>query len=336
MKRFGFVILAVLTAAQLLEGAWFNTCWTHRRPITVTTTTSATPTDYQILVTLTTAIMGNPYTAVNTDGSDIRFTNSDGTTEIDFWVESWDNTDTSEIWVELPDAIPSSSTDTIYIYYGNPSASSASNGDNTFLFFDDFSGDLSKWTEHIRPENIDIVSGYLAITGGTTSSPYGFSVIGSDATYSSFTDGVIEAKYSAATDALPEFIFRGVYASNTGYKARYDCRDGSEQPWMMPPYNGWSSFGTSITRCGIDDGSWNKIKVTVNGTSFEMFQNDVSEATVTDATYAGPGEVGVANHYGSWIHVDDFRVRKYASPEPNVNVNSTAEQNSGDFFLLFE
>ena len=35
------------------------------------------------------------------------------------------------------------------MYYGNPSASGSSNGDKTFEFFDDFSGDLTKWVfEH--------------------------------------------------------------------------------------------------------------------------------------------------------------------------------------------
>jgi hypothetical protein len=307
-----------ITDAITVE-AWMNPLadgWKYKRPITLSPATSVD--NYQVNVILTTSNFD--YSKAKANGEDIRFYDANGTS-LNYWIENWNSSGTSTIWVK----VATSGTDRIYMYYSNPSASSVSNGTNTFEFFDDFSGDLSKWTKHILPDSINIESGYLALTGGTTSSPYGFTAIGSDATYTSFTDGVIEAKYSAATDALPEFIFRGVYASNTGYKARYDCRDGSEQPWMKPPYSGWASFGTSITRCGIDDGTWNRIKVTVYGTSFEMFQNGSSKATVTDLSYAGPGEIGVANHYGSWIHVDDFRVRKYASPEPTATVgNETA------------
>ena len=292
----------------------------YRKSFNITNTTAGAQTNYQMKLLVSKNSGSDGSGTVNLSGhcqddfDDIRFTNAAGA-ELDYWTETVNSGANATVWVEL-DSVSATGNTQFYIYYGNSTVSSASNGNNTFLFFDDFSGDLSKWTKHIGPENITIVNGYLAITGGTTSSPYGFSVIGSDATYSNFTDGVIEAKYSAATDALPEFIYRGVNASNTGYKARYDCRSGSEQPWMKPPYSGWAGFGTSITRCGIDDGTWNIIKVIVRGTSFEMFQNDVSKANVTDATYAGPGEVGVANHYGSWIHVDDFRVRKYVSPEP--------------------
>ncbi|MGB2783367.1 MAG: DUF2341 domain-containing protein, partial [Atribacterota bacterium] len=116
---------------------WYNSNWGYRREITVITDpAAATPADYQVLVTLTTDDMGNPYTNVNADGSDIFFTNTNGTSPIDYWIESWDNEGDSEVWVEVPDAIDANSSKIIYMYYGNPSASSASNGTNTFMLFD--------------------------------------------------------------------------------------------------------------------------------------------------------------------------------------------------------
>lgn len=78
--------------------------------------------------------------------NDIRFTSLDGTTNLDYWLESSDG-NTAVFWVEVKDDLSSMGT-TIFIYYGKLGASSASNGDNTFVFFDDFDGstfDSSKW-----------------------------------------------------------------------------------------------------------------------------------------------------------------------------------------------
>jgi hypothetical protein len=122
--------------------SWYDTDWSYRRAITLSPATSMA--NYQVLVTLTTATMGNPYSHVNADGSDIRFTGPDGTTLQDYWIESWSNTGTSTIWVE----VAASGTSQIYMYYDNTTASSASNGEATFDFFDDFNDatiDTNKW-----------------------------------------------------------------------------------------------------------------------------------------------------------------------------------------------
>jgi hypothetical protein len=114
--------------------------WSYRRAINLSPATAIA--DYKVLVTLTTGIMGSPYANVQADGSDIRFTASDETTLEDYWVESWDSSSTSKIWVKVTEP----GTSTIYMYYGKATASSASDGDATFDFFDDFSdGTLDKW-----------------------------------------------------------------------------------------------------------------------------------------------------------------------------------------------
>ncbi|MEM5829117.1 MAG: DUF2341 domain-containing protein, partial [Candidatus Aenigmatarchaeota archaeon] len=64
------------------------------------------------------------------DYGDIRFTDSDGTTLLNYWQEA-----DGKFWIKVP-LIPANSMKTIYLYYGNPSASSMSNGSMTFLAFD--------------------------------------------------------------------------------------------------------------------------------------------------------------------------------------------------------
>jgi hypothetical protein len=299
--------------------------WTYRRPIDLSPKTPLA--DYQVLVTLDTSTMGNPYANVKSDGSDIRFTDSDGTALQDYWVESWDSSGTSRIWVEVTD----SGTSTIYMYYGNAAASSTSNGSATFIFFDDFSGDLSKWNVHIDTD-VSINASYgspapcLEISGGSTSGyPYGLAVIGSAATYTGFQDGIIEADIYPTTNGLPEIIFRGNYPANTGYKGRWDTRSGIETPWMKPPYDYWGGFGGAVLRFGIAN-QWQKAKLSVNNWRFRIYSNDTLMSSINAAPhfprYSGAGEIGLANHYGEWSRFDNVRVRKYDPSEPTATVGS--------------
>jgi hypothetical protein len=283
--------------------------WSRRAPVTINNPGSAL-TDYQVRVDVT-------YDAdMQLDFDDIRFRDSDGSTELAHWRESYIDSTSAVFWVKVP-SIPSGNK-TIYMYYGNDAADSGSDGDATFIFFDDFSGDLSKWNIHIDTD-VAITASYgnpapcLEISGGITSSPYGFAAIGSDATYTGFQDGIIEADIYPDTIALPEIIFRGDYSANTGYKGRWDCRSGSETPWMKPPYSGWGGFGTAVPRFGIA-GQWQRAKLVIYGSTFKIYSNDNLKSTVTNTQYPGPGEIGLANHYGTYARFDNVRVRKYVQP----------------------
>ena len=85
------------------------------------------------------------------DYKDLRFTASDGTTLLDYWIESYDAS-SAVIWIEF-DSIDTSDT-IFYMYYGNAGASAVSNGENTFIFFDHFDAasiDTSKWNVALTP-----------------------------------------------------------------------------------------------------------------------------------------------------------------------------------------
>ncbi|KKN26131.1 hypothetical protein LCGC14_0877760 [marine sediment metagenome] len=98
------------------------------------------------------------------DFDDIRFTKTDGTTELDFWVETNSVVSgvTATIWVEFDSIAASPGTETFYIYWGNNAAVDASDGDATFDFFDDFPGaaiDGAKW---------DLVNAPTVVVAGST------------------------------------------------------------------------------------------------------------------------------------------------------------------------
>jgi len=133
--------------------AWLSG-WTYRKSITLSRA-SGTVTNYQmkLLVGESSGAVGEDVDCgakILTSFNDLRFTTSNGTTLLDYWIESLSGTTPNQlatVWIEF-DSIGTGAT-TFYMYYGNAGASAASNGVNTFLFFDDFASslDTSKWDD---------------------------------------------------------------------------------------------------------------------------------------------------------------------------------------------
>jgi hypothetical protein len=103
------------------------------------------------------------------DFGDVRFTDDDGVTELDYWMEEKVDSDYAVFWVEVADDL-SSQSQTIYIYYGKSDATTTSNGANTFIFFDDFLGtsiDTTKWTGDIQYASVSggILTWYATVLG---------------------------------------------------------------------------------------------------------------------------------------------------------------------------
>jgi hypothetical protein len=108
------------------------TGWSYRRPVTINNASNPNLlTDYQVLVTVDTASL-IAAGKMKADGGDIRFTDTDGTTLLPYWVEGPINASNTKIWVKVPQ-IPANGTKTIYLYYGNPTAQSESSIANTFI-----------------------------------------------------------------------------------------------------------------------------------------------------------------------------------------------------------
>jgi hypothetical protein len=159
MKRFIsiFAITFFFFAYAFSQVGWlFN--WNYRKPIKISNTGSSALTNYQILVNTDTAILISAG-KMKSYGEDIRFTDSDGFTLLNYWIESGINTASTKIWIKVP-SIPASSTKTIYMYYGNPDATSVSSIDGTmdeglrYFYYDGinfgtFKGtDIDTYTSH--------------------------------------------------------------------------------------------------------------------------------------------------------------------------------------------
>ena len=119
--------------------------WNRRKLMTVTGSTSGAQTDYQIKLTVHKATGADTSTDiyfganVKDDFSDLRFTSSDGSTVLNYWIESVTGSAPyiATVWIKIPSIPISPCTTTIYTYYDNPSAVSVSNGTNTFPLYTD-------------------------------------------------------------------------------------------------------------------------------------------------------------------------------------------------------
>jgi uncharacterized repeat protein (TIGR01451 family) len=112
---------------------WYDAAWHYRRPVSISNNGASLP-YYQVLITLDSSNFN--FSHAKTDGSDIRFTHSDGTTELKYWIESWDSANQlAYLWVRVP-SLGTGNTN-IYLYYFNPDATPVSDGTTTFDSFED-------------------------------------------------------------------------------------------------------------------------------------------------------------------------------------------------------
>ncbi|MHB8362013.1 MAG: DUF2341 domain-containing protein [Patescibacteria group bacterium] len=112
-------------------------------PITINNSGNSNAlTNYQVLVTVNTASLITSGELLS-DCRDLRFRDSNQTTNLtNYWIENCNNTAT-KIWVQVP-SIQASSTKTIYMYYGGSSTDVAQSSiTNTFL--GEISGLIGDW-----------------------------------------------------------------------------------------------------------------------------------------------------------------------------------------------
>jgi len=237
------------------------------------------------------------------DYADIRFTDSDGDTQLNYWMEKDGN-----FWVKVP-SIPSGSK-TIYGYYGNASASSGSNGDNTFNFFDDFADgsiNTGKWTT--TGAGVSESAGTLQIVGNNSWNANGITSITTFDRTSQEYMMLWKAKFSSTGidtfigySAQPLAYTDGIlhYASTATQWGRY--RDGT---WLY------------LTEYAAN--TWYDVKIRLKQSQGYTLYRD-STSLEDDATFADNSHRMSMQQYDAGVtsYFDYVYVRKYASPEPTL------------------
>lgn len=264
---------------------WYNASWSKRKKITLTGNASGAQTDYQVKLTVT-------YDSdMKSDFSDLRFTKADGTTLLDAWMESHTASTSAIVWVETDTPANTVEAD-IYMYYGNSGASSDWDGDATFKFFDDFEGDLSKWTNES--------GGALAIVTDPVK-------IGSHAVkqYSTSTQESYASFTNQTSDFVMEFYAR---VHNSGARYRYIMIEkvgGSENDsvklqWFQSTKLRYQSDSGDVEIMNVSMDTWYRFKIAVHPSTdtFDMWVDGVSKVTGGDVSGSITSGCSAISMYG--------------------------------------
>jgi hypothetical protein len=305
--------------------------WIYRAEIIIDNRqNTSTLTDYQILVTVNTAGLISAG-KMKSDCSDIRFTDGDGITLLDYWIEPMTiNTSSTRIWVKVP-TIPASSTKKIYMYYGNTLANGVSSGSSVFLLFNDWeSNTLEGWNilngGGSGTGSIVLLDGryQLKLYAPNTSnrvqankafgcSNVGYAIETILKTGSSVGDGIgvgfSDGSMKSAADDAP----------NNGY-VYYVARALNANDYI---YRMAGGVGTSLASRSnsLATNTYYRVGFAWLSSNLRAFLNYTQVLNALDTTFTSLSYVFVSTDYYD-KYFDWFAVRKYTYPEPIVNVGS--------------
>ena len=262
--------------------------------------------------------------------NDIAFTDSDGVTQWDFWIESNNDTD-AVVWIEVRDDLGNSTqgnNSSLYIYYGNASATypfgnDQDKMDNTFLFADHFYGDslntTNKWT--VVQGDVGVSDGILILTG--TSSTRG--LIKSKTNFS--IDSALHCLAKGTTDAYMKDM-HWCSANNDGdWNNRVDLFSTADSFLFQTKKDGTNTTvdfqKSNFTTYQIYSWQWQsgKAQLFINGVSKKTITTNIPTVNLNVLFYEGSVD-------GKIIYVDWIFVRKFVSPEPHYG-DSGEEETSG-------
>lgn len=315
-----FALLSAIMVMVTPAAAWWDSDWQHKRPITINTTSNLI--NYQVNVSITYDSDMQP------DFDDVRFTNEEEDTELDYWIESKSDGEWCNVWVKV-DSIDTNNGTQAYMYYCNPFAASASNVTNIFLLYDDFLGtslDTGKWETHISKKGgVSVSDGKVVFFSNSRNSEAWI-----QSTQIFKYPAIVEVKFldTTASAGLGENMSSGEKYLARNNKTR---KHGGYTVWNLTiigenTSSSWvvaqklqSDLNHSISNA-VWSFVWAEGKQVVNINNCKELEGSDTNNTIGDH-YIYFGNVPPYSSYGhGYTTADWVRVRKYADPEPGVSV----------------
>lgn len=302
------------------NGDWYAELWHYRKSISINGSSGA-GTNYSVRISVT-------YDSdMQTDFDDVLFTDDDGLTPLDFWLETYTASTSAAFWVNVRDDLGTDQD--IYMYYGNPAAGTTSSGDDTFFDFNDVEeGTTADWSgtggtgyahsASTTQKHTGTYSSRITVnpagSGGyfyetvTAYQGYGYAFGGFV-----YDDGDNQANNEAGMRLINVgsqlYVISRDYSQSTGYYVYYD---GSFHVTAVARSTAWHRF-----EIGVVDATHNY--ATIDGTAIATLSaydmNLVNQLRLT--CYRKP----------TYVYGDDFYVRKYVNPEPIVDAFGEEETN---------
>lgn len=314
--------------------AWL-TGWKRRKSKTISGSIAGTQTDYQMMLTIhkstgsdttTDIYLG---TNVRDDFGDVRFTSSDGSTVLTYWIESFTSGSIATIWIKIPLILADPSTSTIYIYYDNTSATSLSNGDNAFIFYDHFEGsslDPTKWTSGpFSPKygdgNVTVSNSIATLSGGYNT------------WWGMFANG--------AVFATPPFSIEFLYKSSVGTIVGVETtgtinpgpKDAAAFNFAAAGYMSCNNNTCNDEAAGLSPfSSYTLLRADIYAGGIKYYINrSLAYTKTTNIPDEGMKAFMTAAQEANSTYTDWVFIRKYASPEPVFSTTGGEE-----IFQLFD
>ncbi len=299
-----------------ISPSWWNSSWTYRQRITVTTRSAAASTGYALPLTVDHAsLIAAGKSLANGDDVRVVYWNGTSWTELDRVLDdtsAW-NTATTEIWFRTQAAIAANASSTnYYLYYGNTAAGAPpANPLNVFLFHDNFAGasvDTSKWT---------ITQGTATVSGGVLTLNRRSS-IWANPPYASATDTAWEARAQLSTSTARFFNYWGA-SDQVGYAGNYiTFRTDNASHYAE---NGIPGTFTNTTFTANTPTSFHIYTFTREGTAgVRYFQDATQVAYLTTNVPSANLQVFVWNNTPNQTQQYNWvRVRPYVTPEPTTS-----------------
>ncbi|MHC1623454.1 MAG: DUF2341 domain-containing protein [Candidatus Methanospirareceae archaeon] len=292
--------------------------WSYRKKVTITGQSGA-GTNYQVDFSIGAAAGGDFHLEGHCSSfpNDIRVTDNDGTTTLDYWVEDL-TVDPITMWVEVADNLDNNVD--IYVYYGKSGESSASDGEAVFEQFDDFESGFSGWSGHTT----DFAQSSEQAYDGS----YSLKKTGADG----HDNAWIQKELSTQNVQIITRLWTSDTLKNRGgvhlalsadadHSYRGDIDPGGDIIIGEADNDAHVAILASSALSAISSDQWVKLTLTRLGTSW------TAKAYLADGT-----EIGSVSHtldvttgyagyylYDSGHYGDQFIVRKYADPEPTFS-----------------
>lgn len=312
-----------MTKDFAISSDWYEEDWHYRKNVIMYSGLGGLEAPYTVKVVV-------PYdTDMQADFDDIRFTDNDNVTLLDYWLETA-NATSATFWVEVTDSQEWGTYFMIQMYYGNDEVSTTSNGEDTFLFYEDWSG------ESIDPAKWDIIDGDGSVSWDDTDAKHG-SVI-------KVEGGPGEDVYQLVTDLTSVSPTSVIGRVNIGKTAAASQRTA----WGMGSTAGnpmafiFSNEGSHFLQVTDDDGisdhqnidnalldTYQNYMITRDGTDAKLYVDYVLEETGScePDTNAVRSVMLYVRDTECDLYVDWVAVRKFVANEPAFNAWGEEESN---------
>ena len=322
--------------------------WQYRKSHDIKGSTSGSVSNYQVRITVHygSGTDNGEHVYLNgkcrSDFGDIRFTESDGVTELSYWMEKKVNSNYAIFWVKIPSIPASPNTVTIYIYYGNSSATTTSSGADTFSQY---------WNCETDPfTTSDVGDGitHETSTERVHSGNYSVKMTAQD-------HSLMELDWDDLTEDCEVILFVNHHSSSTGsininlgdgggdwltHTSVYmNLRtDGAVDAWNGTTQNRFTgkhdldTFERIQIRLRMSNKKWDLvIDDEVLFTNYKWYTSSIS--TVKTLETGNP--TGTAGNKVTIAYFDDIAVRKWIDPEPSHDVWGSEESSPPEFVPLF-